>query len=154
MLECTQRDVEPVRKQIPVLIVEDEVLIRMHLVDILDHEGFTTVEVDSVSEGAFDSMIEGRPDIRVVIYGYRNAGNNERLGAARITSASSGKPTYLFLRSLIQANAVRISRRCQMEHTSSESLFNRRNCRVSWTASDARSRREARRLASVSLTLR
>ena len=31
LLECTQRDVEPVRKQIPVLIVEDEVLIRMHL---------------------------------------------------------------------------------------------------------------------------
>lgn len=64
LLECTQRDVEPVRKQIPVLIVEDEVLIRMHLVDILDHEGFTTVEVGSASEAV--SMLEGRPDIRVV----------------------------------------------------------------------------------------
>ena len=63
LLECTQRDVEPVRK-IPVLIVEDEVLIRMHLVDILDHEGFTTVEVGSASEAV--SMLEGRPDIRVV----------------------------------------------------------------------------------------
>ena len=63
LLECTQRDVEPVRK-IPVLIVEDEVLIRMHLVDILDHEGFTTVEVGSASEAV--SVLEGRPDIRVV----------------------------------------------------------------------------------------
>lgn len=49
---------------ISVLVVDDEAIIRMHIADILENEGFTVIEATSANEAI--KVLECRPDIKVV----------------------------------------------------------------------------------------
>ena len=52
------------RRSIPVLVVEDDLIVRMDIVDSLEEAGFKSVEAGSASEAI--SVLESRSDIRVV----------------------------------------------------------------------------------------
>ena len=47
-----------------VLVVEDEVLVRLHAVSLLEEAGFTTLEAGSADEAI--ALLEARKDIRIV----------------------------------------------------------------------------------------
>jgi two-component system, response regulator PdtaR len=52
------------RRSIPVLVVEDDLIVRMAIVDSLEEAGFKSIEAGSASEAI--SVLESRSDIRVV----------------------------------------------------------------------------------------
>lgn len=53
------------KKTIPILVVEDEAIVRMHIADIFEREGFIVSEVGSAAEAI--EVLEKRPDIKVVL---------------------------------------------------------------------------------------
>ena len=63
-----------------VLVVEDEVLIRMDLVDTLEHAGYPTFEASSAEEAI--GILEQHPEIRVVFTDVQMPGTMDGLELA------------------------------------------------------------------------
>lgn len=66
--------------QISILIVDDEVLIRMDLVDALQARGFRTYEADNAAEAI--QMLESHRDIRVVFTDVQMPGDMDGIALA------------------------------------------------------------------------
>jgi CheY-like chemotaxis protein len=64
-----------------VLVVEDEVLIRMDLVSTLEHAGYATFEASSATEAI--AIVERHPEIRVVFTDVQMPGKMDGLELAR-----------------------------------------------------------------------
>lgn len=67
---------------IEILVVEDEVLVRMMAVDILEEEGFRIIEACDAREAMI--LLEARPEIRILFTDWNMPGEIDGLGLARL----------------------------------------------------------------------
>lgn len=67
--------------QIPVLVVDDEPLVRMDLADFLIHSGYDVIEAGDADEAI--GILEGRLDIRLIITDVDMPGSMDGLKLAR-----------------------------------------------------------------------
>ncbi|WP_291870001.1 response regulator [Bradyrhizobium sp.] len=65
-----------------VLVVEDELLIRMNAVEMIEGAGFDVVEADDADQAI--AILESRPDIRVVFTDIQMPGSLDGLKLARL----------------------------------------------------------------------
>lgn len=67
-----------------VLVVDDEVLVRMVVADMLQQQGFTVVEAGSADEAL--KILEAREDISAIVSDIRMPGQIDGMGLAAIVS--------------------------------------------------------------------
>lgn len=78
-----------------VLLVEDEVLVRLFNVDVLEEAGYKVIEAVNGDEGVI--LFESRPDISLIVTDVNMPGSLDGLGFARHVSGRNPPPAVVIV---------------------------------------------------------